>query len=80
MNCSHKPAHLSSSFILEQSETSCCEVNEYERRKTDPRALRGLQMMEFQEEFMTHICFWCRVLIHCSVSLCCFVFELSVES
>ena len=80
MNCSHKPAHLSSSFILEQSETSCCEVNEYERRKTDPRALRGLQMMEFQEEFMTHICFWCRVLIHRSVSLCWFVFELSVES
>lgn len=35
MNCSHKPAHLSFSFILEQSETSCCEVNEYEPQKTE---------------------------------------------
>ena len=79
MNCSHKPALLSFSFILEQSETSCCEVNQYEPQKTDPWALRGLQMMEFQEEFMTHTYFWFRVLIHRSVSLC-FVFELSVQS
>ena len=77
MNCSHKPAHLSFSFILEQSATSCCDVNEYEPQNTDPWALRGLQNDGVSEEFMTHSYFWCRVLIHLSVSLCCCVWTFS---
>ena len=63
MNCSYKPAHLSFSFILEQSATSCCDVNEYEPQNTDPWALRGLQNDGVSEEFMTRSYFWCRVLI-----------------
>lgn len=46
-------------------------VFEYEPQKTENDGVTG---------FVTQIYSWCQVLILLSVSLCCLVFELSVES